>query len=41
QDGKLVIVFDEYEVAPGFMGCPEFIIDEKIAVILSENCKQS
>ena len=41
QDGKLVIVFDEYEVAPGFMGCPEFIIDEKIAVIASENCKQS
>ena len=40
QDGKLVIVFDEYEVAPGFMGCPEFIIDEKIAVIASENCKQ-
>ena len=40
QDGKLVIVFDEYEVAPGFMGCPEFIIDEKITVIASENCKQ-
>lgn len=41
QNGQLVIVFDEYEVAPGFMGCPEFIIDEKIAVIVSENCKQS
>lgn len=24
--GKLVIVFDEYQVAPGSMGCPEFII---------------
>ena len=40
QNGQLVIVFDEYEVAPGFMGCPEFIIDEKIAAIASENCKQ-
>ena len=27
-DGDLVIVFDEYEVAPGFMGCPEFVIPE-------------
>ncbi len=25
-DGKLVIVFDEYSVAPGSMGTPEFII---------------
>ena len=24
--GQLVIVFDEYEVAPGYMGVPEFII---------------
>lgn len=24
---RLVIVFDEYEVAPGFMGMPEFVID--------------
>lgn len=27
-DGDLVIVYDAYEVAPGFMGCPEFIISE-------------
>lgn len=27
---RLVIVFDEYEVAPGFMGSPEFIIPDKI-----------
>ena len=26
KEGKLVIVFDEYEVAPGSMGCPEFVI---------------
>ena len=25
-DGNLVIVFDKYEVAPGYMGCPEFPI---------------
>ena len=24
---QLVIVFDEYEVAPGSMGMPEFVID--------------
>ncbi len=24
--GQMVIVFDEYEVAPGYMGCPEFTI---------------
>lgn len=27
QEGNLVIAFDEYEVAPGSMGSPEFIID--------------
>ncbi len=27
---RLVIVFDEYEVAPGFMGSPEFFIPKKI-----------
>jgi len=27
---RLVIVFDEYEVAPGFMGSPEFIIPNRI-----------
>lgn len=26
EDGKLVISFDEYEVAPGYMGVPEFVI---------------
>ncbi|MCM1165699.1 MAG: GHKL domain-containing protein [Lachnospiraceae bacterium] len=27
---RLVIVFDEYEVAPGFMGSPEFIIPKNL-----------
>ena len=27
---KLVIVFEEYEVAPGNMGRPEFVIDTSI-----------
>lgn len=27
---QLVIMFDEYEVAPGFMGMPEFVIDTRI-----------
>ena len=27
---ELVIVFDEYEVAPGYMGCPEFVIPEAV-----------
>lgn len=30
EDGKLVIVFNEYEIAAGFMGMPEFIIDTSI-----------
>ena len=29
QDGQLVIVFNEYEVAPGSMGCPQFILDSR------------
>lgn len=29
QDGQLVIVFNEYEVAPGSMGCPQFILDRR------------
>ncbi len=29
-DGNLVIVFDEYQVAPGYMGNPEFIIPANI-----------
>lgn len=30
QEGNLVIVFDKYEVAPGYMGCPEFEIPRSI-----------
>lgn len=29
QDGQLVIVFNEYEVAPGSMGCPQFTVDRR------------
>lgn len=29
-DGSLVIAFDEYEVAPGYMGCPEFVIPSSL-----------
>lgn len=29
-DGQLVIVFDEYEVAPGSQGCPEFVIPDEV-----------
>ena len=28
-DGNLVIAFDKYEVAPGYMGTPEFVIPQK------------
>jgi len=28
--GKLVIPFDEYEIAPGYLGCPEFEIPTKV-----------
>ncbi|MBO5373377.1 MAG: DUF3298 domain-containing protein [Lachnospiraceae bacterium] len=28
--GELVIVFNEYEVAPGYMGCPEFVIPKEV-----------
>ncbi|KYH31776.1 anti-sigma-V factor RsiV [Clostridium tepidiprofundi DSM 19306] len=28
KDGKVVIVFDKYEIAPGYMGVQEFIIDK-------------
>lgn len=27
--GQLVIVFNEYEIAPGYMGCPEFVVTSK------------
>lgn len=26
EDGNIVIVFDEYQVGPGYIGCPEFVI---------------
>ncbi len=29
-DGDLVIVFDKYEVAPGSMGTPEFIVEREV-----------
>lgn len=29
-DGELVIVFGKYEVAPGYMGCPEFTIPANV-----------
>lgn len=34
EEGNLVIPFDKYEVAPGFMGCPEFVIDREIVLPL-------
>lgn len=30
EDGDLVIIFEEYEVAPGSMGSPEFNIDREL-----------
>lgn len=30
EEGKLVIVYDKYEVAPGAMGCPEFVVEEEV-----------
>lgn len=30
EDNHLVIAFDEYEVAPGYMGCPEFVIPSEL-----------
>ena len=29
-DGNLVLVFEKYEVAPGYMGTPEFTIPREI-----------
>ncbi len=29
-DGNLVIPFDQFEVAPGYMGCPSFVIPDLI-----------
>lgn len=34
ENGELVIVFDEYEVAPGSMGAPEFVIPQEIVEAL-------
>ena len=30
KNNNLVIVFDEYDVAPGYMGTPEFVIPQKL-----------
>ena len=32
--GELVIAFDEYEVAPGSMGAPEFVIPQEVTAAL-------
>ena len=38
KDGNLVIVFDKYEVAPGSMGAPEFVIKKgAISDILNDD----
>ena len=29
-DGNLVVVFDEYEVAPGYMGAQEFTVQRSV-----------
>lgn len=34
ESGELVIAFDEYEVAPGYMGAPEFVIPQEIVEAL-------
>ena len=36
QDGGLVIAFNEYDVAPGYMGCPEFVIDAEVITDLQQ-----
>ena len=42
KNGKLVIVFDKYEVGPGSMGTPEFVIDKGvISDILKPEYKES
>ena len=30
KNGNLVIVYDKYEIAPGYMGTPEFTVDKKL-----------
>lgn len=37
QQGDLVIVYDKYEVAPGFMGTPEFAVEKEV---LGDSLKQ-
>ena len=34
ENGDLVIAFDEYEVAPGYMGAPEFVIPQEVTAAL-------
>ena len=34
EKGELVIAFDEYEVAPGYMGTPEFVIPQEVTAAL-------
>ena len=34
ESGELVIAFDEYEVAPGSMGAPEFVIPQEVTAAL-------
>lgn len=42
EEGNLVIPFDKYEVAPGYMGTPEFVIEkEVIRDKLKEEFKES
>ena len=36
QQGQLVIAFNEYEVAPGYMGCPQFVIEDSVVAGLRE-----
>lgn len=39
KEGKLVIVFDEYEVAPGFMGLQEFEIPQETIQDIANECR--
>ena len=34
EKGELIIAFDEYEVAPGYMGAPEFVIPQEVTAAL-------
>lgn len=37
ENGDIVIVFDKYEVAPGFMGTPEFIVSKNLIKDMLKN----